>query len=244
MYKHLYDNFSHWYRGGSVYFYSDPHFADEEMKYLRKNYIGDDEQVRAINKKIGKKDTIVFLGDIGDVEFIKKIRGYKVLVMGNHDAGASNYKRIIDELIYDADELSLQEVKAIVKKHYPNWKIISCDDDYTFHAPFHRWVIKIDNRLFDEVYEGPLCISEKIILSHEPLDIPFMLNIHGHDHSGWAFQDRNHINVCAEHIEYCPVSIKEIVNSGILGKIDSIHRITIDMATDRKKARENSNAKL
>lgn len=217
MYKHLYDNFSHWYHGGSVYFYSDPHFADEEMKYLRKNYIGDDEQVRAINKKIGKKDTIIFLGDIGDVEFIKKIRGYKVLVMGNHDAGASNYKRRIDTLREWIDE----------------------GEDYGYYAEVPK-----DNHLFDEVYEGPLCISEKIILSHEPLDIPFMLNIHGHDHSGWAFQDKNHINVCAEHIEYCPVGIKEIVNNGMLGKIDSIHRITIDMATDRKKAREKSNAKL
>ena len=34
MYKHLYDSFSHWYRGGSIYFYSDPHFNDDEMKLL------------------------------------------------------------------------------------------------------------------------------------------------------------------------------------------------------------------
>lgn len=32
MYKHLYDSFSHWYNKGSVYFYSDPHFNDDEMK--------------------------------------------------------------------------------------------------------------------------------------------------------------------------------------------------------------------
>lgn len=30
------------------------------------------------------------------------------------------------------------------------------------------------------MYEGPLCVSDKIILSHEPLNIPYMLNIHGH----------------------------------------------------------------
>lgn len=217
MYKHLYDNFKHWYHGGTVYFYSDPHFADDEMKYIRKNYIGDDEQVRAINKKIGKNDTIVFLGDIGDVEFIKKIRGYKVLVMGNHDAGASNYKRRIDM--------------------WRKW--IDEGNDYGYYAEVPK-----DNHLFDEVYEGPLCISEKIILSHEPLDIPCMLNIHGHDHSNWTFNDIYHRNVCAENIEYTPVCIKEIVNSGRLNKIDSIHRITIDTATERKKARENSNGRL
>lgn len=235
MYKHLYDNFKHWYRGGSIYFYSDPHFNDEEMKYLRKNYIDDDEQVRAINKKIGKNDTFVCLGDVGDLDFVRKIRGYKVLVMGNHDAGASNYKRIIDELIYDADELSLPEVRVIIKKHYPNWKIVDIDEIIAFEPPYNRWRVKIDNCLFDEVYEGSLCISEKIILSHEPIDIPFMLNIHGHDHSGLTFQDGKHINLCAENIGYTPVGIKEIVTSGILGKIDSIHRITIDIATKRSK---------
>lgn len=188
MIKHLYNNFAHWYHGGTIYFYSDPHFNDDEMKYIRKNYIGDDEQVRAINKKVGKNDTIIFLGDIGDVDFIRKIRGYKVLIMGNHDGGASNYIRTPDEN-------------------------------------------SMDNHLFDEVYEGPLCISEKIILSHEPMYIPFMLNIHGHDHSNWTFQDSNHWNMCAENIGYTPVSIKEIIKSGRLKNIDSIHRVTIDKAT-------------
>lgn len=99
MIKGLYDSFAQrWYRGGSIWFYSDPHFSDEEMKYIRKNYIGDDEQVKRINSKIGKNDTIIFLGDIGDTTFIKKIRGYKVLVMGNHDAGASNYTEYFDEV--------------------------------------------------------------------------------------------------------------------------------------------------
>lgn len=191
MIKHLYNNFAHWYHGGTIYFYSDPHFNDDEMKYIRKNYIGDDEQIRAINKKVGKNDTVIFLGDIGDVEFIRKIRGYKVLVMGNHDGGASNYLRTVDEN-------------------------------------------GMDNHLFDEVYEGPVCVSEKIILSHEPIDIPFMLNIHGHDHSNWSFQDSNHWNVCAENIGYTPVSIKEIIKSGRLKNIDSIHRATINIAIKNK----------
>ena len=55
MYKGLYDCFKHWFHGGQVYFYSDPHFSDAEMQYLRKNYIGDDEQIKRINAKIGKK---------------------------------------------------------------------------------------------------------------------------------------------------------------------------------------------
>ena len=180
MYKGLYDQFAHWFHNGKgqVWFYSDPHFADDEMKYIRYNYIGDEEQVKRINSKIGKYDTLVILGDVGDVEWVKKLRGYKVLVMGNHDAGASNYK------------------------------------------PY-----------FNEVYEGALIVSEKLILSHEPIDFPYALNIHGHDHSIWSKSDNMHWNMCAEHINYTPICLKEVINSGRLKNISTIHRKTIDEAT-------------
>ena len=200
MYKGLYDQFKHWFNDdrGQVYFYSDPHFADAEMKTIRTNWISDEEQVKRINSKIGKYDTLVILGDVGDAEWVKQLRGYKVLIMGNHDAGASNYKR----LTYDSGYVH-------------------------------------DNHLFDEVYEGALIISEKLILSHEPLDFPYALNIHGHDHAHWCGKDIMHWNVCAEHINYTPVCLKEIIESGRLKLIPTIHRETIDEATARKLKRNN-----
>lgn len=204
MYKGLYDCFERWYRGGNIWLYSDPHFADEEMKYIRKNYISDEEQIRRINSKVGKNDTIIFLGDIGDIECIKKIRGYKVLIMGNHDKGASNYKRECEV-----------EVSAEGKT-------------YT-----------IDNHLFDEVYEGPLMINEKIILSHEPIDLPFLFNIHGHKHDLPYKYDNAHLNVCAESINYTPVSLISLLKTGVAKNITNIHRITIDNATYRKGKGKN-----
>lgn len=183
MIKHLYNTFSHWYHGGTIYFYSDPHFGDQEMNNNRG--ITDEEQIKSINSKIGKCDTLVLLGDIGDVNCARRLRGYKVLVMGNHDQGASNYQEI-----------------------------------------------------FDEVYEGALIISEKIILSHEPINIPFALNIHGHVHALSAKNDQLHFNVCAEHINYTPIGIKQIVESGILKNIQTIHRETINKATEKKNKRE------
>lgn len=203
MYKSLYDIFRHWYRTdgvheNAIWILSDPHFNDGEMMYLRKNYIGDDEQVKRINSKIGKKDTVIFLGDIGDISFIKKIRGYKVLIMGNHDRGVEYYKR---------------------KVEYEDGKIVS------------------DNHLFDEVYEGPLIIGPKIILSHEPIASRYMLNIHGHDHSDWFRSDHPHVNLCVELIDYYPVCLKNIIESGILKEFDDIHRVTIDTATKRKADR-------
>ena len=85
----LYKHFEHWYHGGTIWLYSDPHFGDPDngTHWWPTDY----EQVGMINKGLGRNDTIIFLGDIGDVEYIKKIKGYKVLIMGNHDKGASNY---------------------------------------------------------------------------------------------------------------------------------------------------------
>ena len=101
--------------------------------------------------------------------------------------------------------------------------------------------IQADNYLFDEVYTGPLMISEKIILSHEPIkNINWALNIHGHDHSNTEVNDDYHLNLCAEHINYTPVCLKHIIESGVLKNIDSIHRITIDKATENKRKKKKN----
>ena len=109
--KFLYPLFDHWFRGGNIWLYSDPHFSDDEMKYIRKDYIGDEEQVKRINSKVGKNDTIIILGDIGNTDWVKKIRGYKVLIMGNHDSGKSNYQRIIkDYETFDSSEIGTERI--------------------------------------------------------------------------------------------------------------------------------------
>ena len=215
MYKNLYDNFKHWYHydTGTVYFYSDPHFNDEEMKYLRSNYIGDMEQVARINSKVGRCDTIVFLGDIGDVDFIRYIRGYKVLIMGNHDAGAANYKR-----------------KTVLIGTVEEYKDKLRQKGY-YESVGYVWY---DNELFDEVYEGVLTIAPNIILSHEPIgDFPYAINIHGHTHNS-----NDKYNMCAENINYTPVPIKRFIEDGISKKVVNIHRETIDKATERKRKRK------
>jgi len=241
MYKHLYDNFAHWYKGGvregtdkgSIWFYSDPHFSDPDLVKYRKD-ITDDEQVRRINSKVGKYDTLVILGDIGNLEYVKKLRGYKVLVMGNHDAGATNYqrKKILINNVYQCPLCNNDAVFSI-----------NIDNNDAWCYTCRKWVKPLevkysDNHLFDEVYEGALMISEKLILSHEPIEnIPWALNLHGHVHSLKAKEDERHWNLCAEHINYTPVSINEIVSSGLLKNILTIHRATIDTATDRKQKR-------
>jgi calcineurin-like phosphoesterase family protein len=206
MIKSLYKIFQHWSKNGSVYLYSDPHFGDWESYTFRglttnktKEEL-DQFQVNNINKVVHKSDTIIFLGDIGDPSLLKKIRGYKVLITGNHDKGSSIY------------------------------------EEY-----------------FDEIYTGCLTISDRIILSHEPIENcpSFLFNIHGHDHSGRDFTTYvlkdydadmpcsemaknyltciknyklNKLNLCAEWINYTPVSLADIIKSGVLTNISTIHR--------------------
>lgn len=226
MIQTLYSPFRKWTKNGTLWIYSDPHFSDPDMVELRKNYIGDDEQVARINSKVGKNDTIIFLGDIGNEEMIRKIRGYKVLIMGNHDKGASNYQRhTVFQGYWAKDVFDKQYVLGFMKERYPNYEI-RIEDSGTC------WSATGDNHLFDEVYEGPLFIAEKLLLSHELIDIPFAFNIHGHDHSNWYKSDR-HLNVCAEHIDYYPVNVNQLIKKGLTSKVESIHRKTIDRAINR-----------
>lgn len=206
MYKNLYECFKHWYHGGQIYFISDTHFNDNETKELRKHNIPDDEIIKRINSTISNRDTLVILGDIGNVEYVKKLKGYKVLIKGNHDKGSSNYKRRITEISKTASDYMLEK---------DSWDLKG-----------YCWIG--DNHLFDEVYDGVLTISDKIILSHEPVDFKYAFNIHGHDHSNTQFKDDAHLNVCCEWIDYRPISLKEIVKSGKLKSVKNIHRECID----------------
>ena len=116
--------------------------------------------------------------------------------MGNHDKGASNYKRTYSYI-----------------KDYQNDGAVN----------------GIDNHLFDEVYEGPLFISEKIMLSHEPYDLPFAANIHGHDHAGKMYHGHN-VNLASNVCGFTPVSLAELIKGGLISKVPTIHRICIDKA--------------
>lgn len=232
----LYDIFQErWGQSQSCYIYSDPHFSDEDLEYGIKNRPSDEEQIRRINSCAGRKDTLIMLGDVGNIECVRRLRAArKILIMGNHDLGRTNYERKIEKKIFDQDEYTKEQVMEEMKTLFPNWKI-SIEESWEFHSPFKRWNAYADNCLFDEVYEGALIIGEKLILSHEPVEIPWLYNIHGHDHAGRKRQ--NHLNVCSDVIGYKPINLNQFLKSGPSAKIQSIHRVTIDKATGRKVKR-------
>lgn len=195
----LYDIFKYWSAKGSVYIYSDPHFSDPESFEFRtafgklpKNITTieslDNYQVCSINAICHKTDTLICLGDVGNIELVKRLKaGHKVLILGNHDRGAAYYKDV-----------------------------------------------------FDEVYAGPLMISDKILLSHEPI-IPcpdYLVNLCGHVHAKkHKFREKKHqyYNFCAEAIEYKPISLAVLIKNGLLSGTKDIHEVTVKGAVERKK---------
>ena len=230
----LYKIFDHWHAEGTTWLYSDPHFNDPDLKKGIERPDAD-ELVRLINSKCGRKDTFICLGDIVDISYVSKIRAkYKILIMGNHDAGRTNYERRRWVKRFNKSKFQQDEALLEMKRLYPGCRY-TISEGYQFHSPFEYWEVCADNMLFDEVYEGPLMIAEKLILSHEPVDVPWAFNIHGHDHAGHA--RKNHLNVCSDVIGYVPVNMNQFMKSGAMAHVDTIHRETIDKATERKKKR-------
>lgn len=179
MIKTLYSTFQHWSDGGRVWITSDTHFDDCDCKLMDPNWPSALKAARELDRYVEKESTLIHLGDVGDPQYMRHIHcRHKVLLLGNHDRGASYYR---------------------------------------------EW--------FDEVYEGPLMIAEKILLSHEPVAIDWALNIHGHCHGHYNVGDRFHYNVCCDVQEFSPVNLGNLIKEGILKDIISLHRQTIDTAS-------------
>ena len=82
---------------------------------------------------------------------------------------------------------------------------------------------------FDEVYTGPLFISDRILLSHEPIYTFYWYNIHGHHHSEMTYDEYGYgVNLACNICGYKPVSLKELIKKGALSKINNVHRFAIE----------------
>ena len=244
----MYDLFNEKWCKQTIWLISDTHFGDVDLRAGIPDRISDEDLVKLINSKVGRKDTLIHLGDVGDIEFIKQIRGYKVLICGNHDLGATNYKRDTFQVSFKQDEYTREQVEATLKAKYPDYKIV-ISDAITFIngvGTVKLWAAFLDNQLFDEVYTGPLMVGEKLLLSHEPVDIEWVFNIHGHDHAGTG--RKNHLNCCIDAsmkqfgIPFEPINMNQVMKYGLTSKVESIHRLTIDTATERKIKRGNKSA--
>lgn len=259
----LYEPFMKWYHGGTIWLYSDPHFQkDTEMEEFFK-WPTAEERLARINKCVAKNDTFICLGDVGDrLELISKIKcDYKVLITGNHDSGNANYTRRKDFLITPTD--TYEEAKKVIKtrtyisgttRNPHEYKIpekwvdlrINVKDDGNNGNNGLYYEVVADNHLFDEVYDGPLFISDKILLSHERVDLPFCINIHGHEHCYESWFDLVGIetvigmvqtasfNIASDVVDFKPIRLDEIISKYPLKNVPNMHRITIDNASRKE----------
>lgn len=238
MIEGLYEPFQHWGASGTTWILSDTHFNDPDLIHAYTDRPSAEEQVKRINAKCGRADTLIILGDVGDISYVRQLRAkYKILVMGNHDSGASNYKRQIFRERFNKGLFQKHEALDEMKRLYPDcsYTII---DSYDYLDNFPCWEVRADNRLFDQVYTGVLVIGEKLMLSHEPIKgCDWCMNIHGHDHSRSHKNDIYHFNVCADVIGYEPINFNKWMKEGHLAPIVSIHRDTIDRATSNARKR-------
>ena len=126
----LYECFNHWHAQGAVWLYSDPHFGDKDLAEGQVNRPDDETQIKMINSKVGKKDTLIILGDVGDIECAKRLKGYKILICGNHDAGHTTYKEVFNE-VYTGP---LMIGEKLILSHEP----LGCTWAYNIHGHMHQ----------------------------------------------------------------------------------------------------------
>jgi len=83
MIQQLYAPFRHWSNNGSVWLISDTHFDDPDTIIMAPEWVTPAEQIEIINKLVYPNDTFICLGDVGNPEWVKKLRcKYKVLLLG------------------------------------------------------------------------------------------------------------------------------------------------------------------
>ena len=150
----LYPAFKHWMpENGNIWFYSDPHFGDEESWFLRKQFVHninnvqafDKLQIATINKTCGKNDTLVILGDVGNIEYVRKLKAKKkILILGNHDQGATNYKRQVVTDQYHIFNTNREGAIKDMQEKFPNWKITAESLEWV-----HFTKVTAHNALFD-----------------------------------------------------------------------------------------------
>ena len=141
----LYDMFrQEWEKYQSVWLISDTHFDDKELYVGTKHVIRADseEYVKLINSKCGKNDLLIHLGDVGNLEVMKKVRaGHKVLICGNHDAGASIYKEVFDE-VYSGPVIIGEK---LILSHEP----LALDWAFNIHGHVHSPNAKNEKNCFN-----------------------------------------------------------------------------------------------
>lgn len=81
-----------------IYFIADTHFGDNNiLNYENRPFLSVDKMNKELidnwNRVINETDKVYVVGDFGTVEYIKKLKGIKYIVKGNHDTESNDFYR-------------------------------------------------------------------------------------------------------------------------------------------------------
>lgn len=152
----VYDIFNERWCKQTCWIYSDPHFDDEDLaEGMHGVRPSTEDHIKILNSYIGRKDTLICLGDVGNIEAMKKVRGYKVLICGNHDAGKTNYAEVFNEIY--TGTLAIGE--KIILSHEPlqgiTWAL-------NIHGHVH------DKKAKNDLYHFNVCSD---VIGYKPINL-------------------------------------------------------------------------
>jgi len=91
----------------SVFFTADPHFdGGDILRYENRPFNSVEQMNEAIvnkwNELVTDKDEVYLVGDVGNPEYIARLKGKKYLIKGNHDTLSNEeYRRLGFAEVYD-----------------------------------------------------------------------------------------------------------------------------------------------
>lgn len=124
-----------------------------------------------------------------------------------------NYNKIVgkNDIVYILGDLSFLNTPSTTEivKHLNGFKfLIKGNHDHKTNAGYRKMG-------FNEVYDKPIILNDRYILSHEPVfddeyvDIRF-INIYGHLHNNAVNEFANKYCVSVEKTDYKPISLEQI----------------------------------
>ena len=143
------------------------------------------------------------------------------------------YERNIFSTTEEHDDFIMKKLEDVLKKddilyHLGDVGFMSEDIEKRFIALPCKKILILGNHDmlnkefylthgFDEVYEFPIYIRKRVVLSHRPIPVtPGTLNIHGHLHASYI-NDKNHFNANISVMDYKLLTDKKI--DKILGSL-------------------------
>jgi calcineurin-like phosphoesterase family protein len=162
-----------------TFFISDTHFSHTNMlKFIKPNSGGEklrvfnsiEEMNEAIidnwNKVVSCRDTVYHLGDIAMkfqyVDLVKRLKGRKILLPGNHDRSAAK-----EYLNYFEDIIGVVKHKEFLLSHYPiHQDSIPTWCDANIHGHTHLELVRFNNEIDHRYFN--VCVER---INYTPIEI-------------------------------------------------------------------------